>query len=76
MDFYAAEVRLAVELDGDSHYADAAAREHDSVRDHYLHSLGIETLRFSNNDVMRNRAGVLALIQTVIARQPPPQPSP
>ncbi len=76
VDFYAAEARLVIELDGDSHYADIAAREYDLVRDQYLRHLGIETLRFSNDDVMRNRDGVLALIQTVIARQPPPQPSP
>lgn len=75
-DFYAAEVRLIIELDGDSHYANTTARKHDTVRDQYLRNLGIETLRFSNEDVMRNLEGVLTQIQTVIANRSPPQPSP
>ena len=76
IDFYAAEARLAVELDGDSHFANATTREHDLARDRYLHQLGIETVRFSNDDVMCDREGVLAQILAIVARQPPPQPSP
>ena len=75
-DFFAAEASLVIELDGDSHYRDGAAREYDQARDNYLVSLGLTVLRIGNQDVMTNRDGVLQHIQAVIARQPPPQPSP
>jgi very-short-patch-repair endonuclease len=52
-DFYSREANLVVELDGDSH-ATAEAQAHDEQRDHYLHSLGLDVLRFTNADVFQN----------------------
>ena len=58
LDLYCPEVRLAIELDGGQH-ADGDARDYDEYRSEYLRTLGIETVRFWNNDVMNNMEGVL-----------------
>ncbi len=41
VDFYAADAKLVIEVDGDSHYADSAARQYDGDRDAYLTQLGL-----------------------------------
>ncbi|MBQ3011516.1 MAG: DUF559 domain-containing protein [Oscillospiraceae bacterium] len=49
-DFYIAEKRIVIELDGSQHYEDDA-KIADSQRDAYFASLGITVLRYSNADV-------------------------
>ena len=52
VDFYCAKLKLAIELDGSQHFEpDGVA--YDARRTAYLNSLGIEVLRFANNDVMQ-----------------------
>jgi very-short-patch-repair endonuclease len=46
LDFYCAEVRLAVEIDGQSHWSEEQAA-HDARRDAYFRAMGIQTLRLS-----------------------------
>lgn len=50
LDFYCPEIRLDVEVDGDSHNR-IAAREYDHDRDEQLKSLEITLLRFTNEEV-------------------------
>ena len=50
VDFYIAEAKLVIELDGWQHY-EASGKASDAVRDAYLHSLGLTVLRYSNADV-------------------------
>ena len=50
VDFYIAEVKLAIELDGSQHYEEFASRK-DAQRDAYLQDLGISVARYSNADV-------------------------
>ena len=52
VDFYCANLKLAIELDGSQHYEEAGQR-HDAARTVYLEGLGIEVIRFSNLDVTR-----------------------
>jgi len=59
IDFYCAEQRLAVELDGGQHL-DTAAR--DSQRDAFLHAQGIRVLRFWNDAVFKESEHVLSVI--------------
>ena len=66
VDFYAAALKLVIELDGDSHFLDEAAVRNDAVRDRYLAGLGMRVLRYGNGDVMRNIEGVVADILRVI----------
>ncbi len=76
LDFYCAELRLVIELDGGQHYADAG-RERDRIRTLFLHRQGLEVLRFSNLDVLQNLDGVLTeLLRWVEAQPPHPNPLP
>src|SRR3954466_1789924 len=65
-DFASIEHRLVVELDGGQH-ADSAS---DGRRDAFLAAEGWRVLRFWNNDAIRNRAGVLEMIQQAVALTP------
>ena len=66
LDFYCPEFKLAVELDGDSHFGDGAERRA-VARQAYLESFGIQFMRFTNADVFRNLEEVLETIATGIA---------
>lgn len=50
VDFYCAEAKLIIELDGSQHY-EVKGRQTDAIRDAYLKGLGIEVVRYSNLDV-------------------------
>lgn len=53
VDFYCPELKLAVELDGDSHFQEGAT-EYDGNRQETIEQLGIRFLRFTNLDVYKN----------------------
>jgi very-short-patch-repair endonuclease len=48
-DFYCSKLLLVIEIDGSSH---RGREEYDARRDAYLASLGIVTIRYSNEEVM------------------------
>jgi very-short-patch-repair endonuclease len=74
VDFYCQEYALIIELDGDSHFTDEA-QEYDQQRDLFMENLGIETLRFTNQDVMKNIEGVLLIIlEKINLKRPHPSP--
>ena len=50
VDFYIADAKLVIELDGSQHYT-KEGQNSDYHRDAYLHSLGLTVLRYSNADV-------------------------
>ena len=60
-DFYCADVKLAIELDGGQHNT-TEGKQHDKAREAFLRSQGIETLRFTNDEMMRNTDGVMNVI--------------
>src|SRR5262249_45029120 len=47
LDFYAPHAKLAIEVDGDSHFT-GTAPQYDHERTNYLNSFGIDVLRFTN----------------------------
>jgi len=53
LDFYCPSERLAIEVDGDSHFTDEAIA-YDNERTAYLNALNIRVLRFPNTDVYNN----------------------
>jgi very-short-patch-repair endonuclease len=55
VDFYCSELRLVIEIDGDSH---AETFEYDAERTKLLNSLGLHVIRYTNDDVLRNIEGV------------------
>lgn len=76
LDFYCAEARLAVEVDGSQHYTTDGLAS-DAARTAYLEALGLRVLRFTNVDVLTNADGVLeAILQGLGACEPQPPPSP
>ena len=71
IDFYCIDARLAVELDGDSHFTPEAKLK-DAERDRYIRSFGIRVLRFTNTDIYENMDGVIeAIAQTIRDCQSP-----
>ena len=67
VDFICREARLIIEVDGGQH----ADSPRDVVRDKWLTDRNYRILRFWNNDVSRNLAGVLETIVTALAETPP-----
>jgi very-short-patch-repair endonuclease len=67
-DFYCARHRLVIELDGDSHFADASER-YDKARTDVLAGWGIAVIRFSNSEVLQQFEAVCAKIEEALARQ-------
>jgi very-short-patch-repair endonuclease len=64
LDFYCAEAKLAVEVDGQSHdYPDRI--EHDRRRTVWLHQQGLRVIRLAAEDVRVNLESVLEFIARV-----------
>lgn len=61
LDFYCPGLKLAIEVDGDSHFA-VGAQERDLTRQEAIESYGIKVLRFTNTDVFENLDGVMERI--------------
>ncbi len=54
IDFYCPELKLAIETDGDSHFASEDAIEHGHHREDYIQGFGIRILQFTNNQIYGN----------------------
>ena len=67
VDFYSSELRLAIEIDGNSHYQDGVP-EYDRDRQVFLESKGTRILRFTNQEVYQDIDGVVDKIREVICR--------
>ncbi len=63
VDFYCAEARLVIELDGAVHNYTG---ERDVARQEHLEEFGLRFLRFTNDDVMHNLEGVIAAIKRAL----------
>jgi very-short-patch-repair endonuclease len=63
LDFYCAEARLAVEVDGQVH-ANPDRAEHDRRRTAWLATQGIGVLRIAAEDVRTNLDGIATWIRT------------
>ena len=75
VDFVCYEAKLIVELDGGQH---AIQKEADEERTRWLASRGFRVLRFWNNDVLTNIAGVMHVIEKNLptSTTSPPLPDP
>ena len=56
LDFYCAEKKLAIEIDGSQHLEN---KEYDNERDVYMESLGTRMPRFWNNEIDTTLDGVI-----------------
>src|SRR6266849_3654471 len=66
VDFFCAEVKLIVEVDGGQHADDGDARTR------WLEARGYRVIRFWNNDVLANTEGVLRMILDALRAAPHP----
>jgi len=64
-DFYCAQKRLVIELDGDTHFTDQGER-HDRRRSEALSLEGIRIVRFTNAEVMAQFEAVCARIEDAV----------
>ncbi|MCX5518696.1 endonuclease domain-containing protein [Kaistia defluvii] len=74
VDFFCAERRLVVEIDGSQHFAEAAIAA-DARRTAWLEARGFRVLRLTNPDVMNNVEAVYRAIADA-AEQARSEPSP
>ena len=68
MDFYSPEIRLAIELDGDSHFREGAP-EYDQERTVFIERFGIRIVRILNSDVYDNLDGILEMIGNEVLKR-------
>ena len=64
-DFYSAEAKLVIELDGSQHYEDGN-KEKDTERTTFLEGYGLTVIRIPNNEVSRNFQGVCEYIDAAV----------
>ena len=64
-DFYCHSAKLVVELDGSQHYS-PEDRVYDEIRTAYLQAKGLQVLRFSNLDVVRQFRQVCEAIDIAV----------
>jgi len=83
LDFYSPQIKLGIEIDGDSHFISSKLRKKELESDKKLaKKYGIKILRFYNSEVMKNLEGVLEIIFEEIEKRrnkkepPPPTPPP
>ena len=65
VDFYCAEAKLVIELDGSQNY-EPNELEKDAERTDYLAGYDLKVLRIPNNEVMKNFAGVCEYIDRIV----------
>jgi very-short-patch-repair endonuclease len=75
LDFFCPVLKLAFEIDGDSHYRPGGP-ERDRERAVFLGAHGIRVVRFTNDDVSRRAADVMEAIWSAIEARRDPHPSP
>jgi very-short-patch-repair endonuclease len=75
LDFFCKEAELNIELDG-SHHGHPDQCQHDLVREEFLRSRGIKTLRFWNAQLRRNPQSIRdTIFEELQQRKPRPLPA-
>ena len=64
-DFYCAQARLVIEIDGAYHYT-PQGKSYDAARTEILEEYGLHVLRFSNRDIDEKFGGVCYMIDKTI----------
>ena len=68
VDFYCADARLCIELDGDQHYTEEGLL-YDAKRTRILNGYSLQVIRFSNSDINNNLAAVCMHIDNEVKKQ-------
>ena len=64
-DFYSAEAKIVIELDGSQHY-EASEIQRDAERTAFLEEYGLSVIPVPNNEVSRNFRGVCEYIDAAV----------
>ena len=72
VDFYCPKLRLAIEIDGESHFENSHAINRDKERQNIIQANDITFLRFTNTDVSENTEGVIEKISLITKNSRPP----
>ena len=64
-DFYSAQARLVIELDGGRHYS-KKAKQHDEERTAFLEAYGLTVIRIPNSEINSNFRGVCDHIDLMV----------
>ena len=67
VDFYCPEKGVVIEVDGDTH-AEEDQKTRDEERERYLESLGLQVIRYTNQEVLKNLDGVLEDLNKKLSR--------
>lgn len=67
-DFYCSKAKLVIEIDGSHHYT-VDGKEYDDFRSEVINNLGIDVIRFANNDIDNNFEGVCYEIDRTICER-------
>ena len=65
VDFYCHQLKLVVEIDGDTH-GEPATQASDALRTAFLNQQGLTVIRYTNPEVLNNIEGVMADLEEVI----------
>jgi len=65
VDFYSAEAKLVIELDGSQHY-ESDEMQYDADRTAFLEEYGLRVIRIPNNEVNGNFQGVCEYIDAAV----------
>ncbi|MBI5193950.1 MAG: endonuclease domain-containing protein [Nitrospirae bacterium] len=74
VDFYCPQLKLAIEVDGDSHFTENAVKN-DIERQKIIEAYGITFLRFTNLDIYENLEKVMDRIDIEMRKDTSPNPS-
>ena len=69
VDFYCREKKIVVELDGDPHFTQRAI-EYDANRTKYLNGLGLQVIRFTNDEILEDIENCLIKISNFCGTPP------
>ena len=65
VDFYCAEAKLVIELDGSGHYTEIGI-QHDEERTAFLEEYGLTVIRIPNTEIHKNFRGVCKYIDCLV----------
>jgi very-short-patch-repair endonuclease len=65
LDFYSPQLKLAIDIDGDSHFI-PGAEEQDKARREHMEAFGSRFLRFTNDEIYINIDGIYQVVYTFV----------
>lgn len=68
VDFYCPQLKLAIEVDGESHYT-REGEEHDKKRDAFIRDKGIEIIRIPTSEIYDNLDGVVQHVANIFKKR-------